>query len=345
MNIALFSTKSNNHSFFVKNITEHLQPEHNIHIITPDEFNVPDCSIVDNTNLMSLIHRFFGNTISLEQLIYNIKLDSEYKKFKKYDVLWNTGGVFSALFCGKLSKKYNIPYIVTYYRPTTPSMLLTASTQPNAFITSNQRQQFYVELHNPSLSVHTIPPGIELNHFSVTKTHPSLKHVKHPIFLTRDPLYKHNKTENIIQAISRLDKGTLVVASEGPESRYIKALGEWLLGEERFVFLEPQLYNHSSPLYSSADIYITTLESEDYPRYALEALASNIPVIYNQNDNHSWFIDDGGIPVDTNDEETFAKRINTALYMEWKDKPKKRVEKFSVDRAVEQYNKLLDGFA
>jgi glycosyltransferase involved in cell wall biosynthesis len=74
----------------------------------------------------------------------------------------------------------------------------------------------------------------------------------------------------------------------------------------------------------------------------MEALASNTPVVYQQDDNRLWFIDDGGIPVQASDEETFSKRINTALYTEWKDKPRNQAQKFAFENTLKKYKEIFE---
>ena len=162
-----------------------------------------------------------------------------------------------------------------------------------------------------------------------------------PIILSVGALvwYKHH--EKVLEAVSKLASGSVLIVGKGPLADQLKKLGnEKLKGR----FMITNFKNEDMPkVYRSCDLF--TLPSWDREAFGivyLEALASGLGVVANDDNSRREIIGKAGILVDTNDMSKYASAIENALKVDWSSKALEQAKKFSWERITEQYQQILN---
>jgi hypothetical protein len=95
-------------------------------------------------------------------------------------------------------------------------------------------------------------------------------------------------------------------------------------------------------IYRLADVF--TLVSAPYQSFEivlLEAMATNLPVVANNDPIRQEIVGQAGILVDPNDIDSYSKLLEKALRIDWKDKPKQQAERFSWEMVAKKYEDLF----
>lgn len=180
-----------------------------------------------------------------------------------------------------------------------------------------------------------IPNGIDLTKFSPKGGKISLD-LPRPIILSVGALvwYKHH--EKVINAVSKIGRGSLLIVGEGPEKFVLKNLAEEKL-QGRFMIT--QFKNDEMPkIYRSCDLF--TLPSWDREAFGivyLEALASGLGVVAPDDQSRKEIVGDGGLLVDVNDSLRYSQVLKQALMIDWSKKARNQAKRFSWETVAKQY--------
>lgn len=161
-------------------------------------------------------------------------------------------------------------------------------------------------------------------------------------FLIRSFKHVHEKDPHVV----------LVCVGNGPEEKALISLAKEL-GVEKCVYFAGLIkHNHIPKVYADADIFVFASQTETQGLVVLESLASGVPVVAVNDEAFNDVIYDGknGYLVDP-DPRKFAKKTltllsNEKLYAQLSQGAFESVEKYSVEKMVEQleklYTKLID---
>lgn len=187
-----------------------------------------------------------------------------------------------------------------------------------------------------------IPDGVDTDKFKPNGEKININ-LPRPMILSVGALvwYKHH--ERIVEALSLLSKGSLLIVGDGPKKRELTSLAGKKI-KSRFKILNLP-HDQMPAVYRSADLFtLPSWDREAFGMVYLEALASGLPVVAPDDLSRREIIGDAGILVNVKDTESYAKGIETTLKKEWKDKPRKQAEKFSWDKVASAYEKALLSF-
>ena len=162
---------------------------------------------------------------------------------------------------------------------------------PDCFISLSTTLKKWAKEINPFVKVDYIPNGVDLNKFYPNGEKISIKLPK-PIILCVGALTNEKRIELLIYAVSSLSVGSLLVAGEGPLRNKLSVLGKRLLGK-RFL-LTYDKFENMPKYYRSADIF--SLPSPSYRSFEIviiEALATNLPVVVNNDPIRAEIVGDG----------------------------------------------------
>ncbi len=184
-----------------------------------------------------------------------------------------------------------------------------------------------------------IPNGVDLKKFSPQGKKIDID-LPRPIILTVAALewYKHH--ERTIEAVSRLEKGSLLILGKGSQEKQLNELANKKL-PGRFKIRSVK-YEEIADYYRSADLF--TLPSwirESFGIVYVEAMASGLPVVAPDDPPRREIIGAGGILVDVTSSDKYAKVLQEALDKKWGNIPRNQAEKFSWDNIANQYEKLI----
>ena len=96
-------------------------------------------------------------------------------------------------------------------------------------------------------------------------------------------------------------------------------------------------------VYRAADVF--TLASPWYRSFEIvlvEAMASGLPVVANNDPIRKEIVGDAGILVDPADMEGYAEALEKALNTNWENKPINQAKKFDWDIIAGKYERLIE---
>lgn len=211
---------------------------------------------------------------------------------------------------------------------------------PNAFVALSTGAKLWAKKANPFVKVRYIPNGVDANSFCADGKVIGTK-LKKSIILCVGALTKTKRIELTIKAVAKLKDASLLVAGDGDMRDKIKKLGEKLLGN-RFELIKLP-FEDMPKVYRAADVF--TLVSESYYSFEnvlVEAMATNLPVVANDDPIRKEIVGDAGILVDPTNTDNYTKTLEKTLKTNWGDLPRKQAEKFSWDIISDKYRKLFD---
>ena len=210
---------------------------------------------------------------------------------------------------------------------------------PDFFIPISSKSLMWAKKVNPFVKSVYIPNGVDLRKFNGQ----GLKiksNFKKPIILCVGALTKTKRIDLVIKAVSKLNNVSLLVVGKGEEEKNLQALGT-RLPDKRFKITSFP-YEKMPEVYRVADLF--TLVSEPYYSFEnvlVEAMATNIPIVANDDSIRKEIVGEAGILVDPTNIEKYAEAIKKALNTNWGDKPREQAKKFDWDKIVGEYKELI----
>lgn len=210
---------------------------------------------------------------------------------------------------------------------------------PDYFVALSSYAKKWAKKVNPFVKVEYIPNGVDLMKF--TQEGKRLKiNLKKPIILTVSALTPTKRVDLVIQAVSQMKSSSLLIVGDGPDKQKLNEMGKALLGERFKIISLP--FEEMPSVYRIADVF--TLVSQHYYSFEIaivEALATNIPVVVNNDPIRAEIVNDAGFLVDPNDSNSYSRVLGRALLNRWYDKPKVQAQKFSWDEITQKYGNLF----
>lgn len=208
---------------------------------------------------------------------------------------------------------------------------------PDCFIAGTKYQAQWAKSINPRVRVETINIGVNINRFKPTGT--KFNHaLKPPVVLVVAGPEPSKRVELAVKAVNKLDAGLLVV---GQQPEKIISLANNLLGR-RFKNVTVK-YDQLDSVYRSAQVYtLPSGASEAYGISILEALASGLPVVVNNDPIRQELVGRVGILTDPTDINSYAESLKAALSQGGKQSRAQSL-KFSWEKISQQYLDLWSG--
>lgn len=184
-----------------------------------------------------------------------------------------------------------------------------------------------------------IPNGVDLAKFNPQGRKINIDLPK-PIILSVGALewYKHH--ELTIEALSKLDQGSLLIVGAGRELESLNKLGQEKL-PDRFKIISVK-FEEIPDYYRSADLF--TLPSWDREAFGIvyvEAMASGLSIVAPDDSPRREIVGNAGILTDVNNSNEYALALKKALAKKWGQIPRQQAERFSWDKIAYEYKKLI----
>ena len=211
---------------------------------------------------------------------------------------------------------------------------------PDRFVALSSYAKSWAKKINPFVKIEYIPDGVSLDKF--TPNGQKIKiNLQKPVILTVGALTKAKRIDLIIKAVSKFGKGSLLVVGEGEEKKNLETLGKSLLGNQ--FLIKKFEFDDMPNVYRSCDLFVSaSLPYFSFEMVLLEALATNLPVIANNDPIRHEIVNDGGLFVDPTDIDEISKSIEEALSVDWDNKPRTQAEYFSWDKVLTRYKTLFE---
>lgn len=185
-----------------------------------------------------------------------------------------------------------------------------------------------------------IPNGVDLEKFKPIDKKINVDLPK-PVILSVGALewYKHH--ERTIEALSKLDRGSLLILGSGSELKQLNDLASKKL-PGRFKITSVR-FEEIPAYYRSCNLFVLpSWDRESFGIVYLEAMASGLPVVAPDDPPRREIVADAGILIDVTDKVKYATAIQQALDKNWGTIARTQAEKFSWQRVAQEYKKLIE---
>ena len=209
---------------------------------------------------------------------------------------------------------------------------------PDVFVPLSNFQRDWARAANPFLKrLIKIPNGVDVEKFSL-KTKPLEIDLPRPIVLCVGAMWPWMKRQDLlIKAMGQLSSGSLLLVGDGEGKGLLQKLGNThLKGRFKIISLP---YDQMPKVYTACDVFTYPTSSwEAFGIVLLEAMASGLPVVANDDPIRREIVGDAGLFVDPTNTAAYARVLEKALNTNWGDKPRRQAAKFSWDKIAKQYD-------
>lgn len=211
--------------------------------------------------------------------------------------------------------------------------------RPDIFVALTNSMAHWAKKWAMGVKIAKIGDGVDIEKFN-PKGHRLEFDLERPIILSVGALtwYKHH--EKVIEAVSKLEKGSLLIVGEGSEKERLEQLGQERLGKRFKIFHFS--YDEMPDVYRSCDLF--TLPSWDREAFGivyLEALASGLGVVAPNDASRAEIVGEAGVLVNVDNITSYSEGLIEALGQDWKKKAQLQAEKFSWDKIAKDYEKVI----
>lgn len=257
-----------------------------------------------------------------------------------YDIVIPINGRLQSLkvSLGRLIKKYKV-LISGHSGMGRDDIWNIAVVRPDIFVALTNSMADWARKWRFGVKITRIPDGVDIKKFKSDGAKLNLD-LERPVILSVGALvwYKHH--EKAIEAVSKLNKGSLFIVGEGEEKNKLQELGKRKL-ENRFKILSFP-YKQMPEVYRSCDLF--TLPSWDREAFGivyLEAMACGLGVVAPDDSSRREIIGDAGILVDCDNTTLYSEGLKKALNIKWEKKAVAQAEKFSWDKFAKEYENIM----
>ena len=263
---------------------------------------------------------------------------SFYKNFKKndYDLIFNNAGFPCSYWCNKIRKEHGVPF-VTRARGGGKEEKISKWFKPNHMIFLSEYHQKKIQKKNSSV----IPNAIDVDKYDKCKGISKLvEGLERPIFLSTSALVAFKRVDLIIDAVFRLERGSIIQTSDGDLRDEWVDNGHGLLGDNfRYVGKIPR--DELVKLYKSCDVFVMASKKEAFGVVYLEAMAAGLPVVTQYDKRRMEIIGDAGILVNCKNIGEFSDALDIASENDWKNKPIEQAKQYGWDAIKKRYVNLI----
>lgn len=281
---------------------------------------------------------------------YILHLAPPLHRFKP-DIIINLAFSIGGLFCRSYRRKHSVPFINVGQAGRIYLELKSAKTRPDVYVALTPAAKQYIRNHVRGVRVEVIPNGVDTDLFSaqnpkrpiqefLAKSDNPCADPVPPFILSSSRLVREKRLDLLIRAVSRLDKGTLILVGHGSEQKKLKNLGRRVL-KRRIAFIETLSQEDLSNLYRACDVFSLPSKNEPFGNVLIEAMASGLPVVATDDPGFRWILgDSGGIFTDVDDSQAYAEALQEAYGRDFGDGPVKQARKFAWPVVAKHYEDL-----
>lgn len=257
----------------------------------------------------------------------------------KYDLLIPTNGRLQAVLVKVIAFLSGAKVIISGQSGVGFDDRINLYTFPDVFVALSTNALNWSTRINPLVKSVYIPNGVDLTKFNKLEgMQGSTLQV-----LCVGALTKQKRIDLVIKAVAKIDSVKLLVVGDGELKSDIENLGTDLLGD-RFS-LKSVKFEQMPLIYQQANVFtLVSAPSESFGNVFVEAMASGLPVVANDDPVRREIIGEAGIFIDPENLDEYANALKKALEIDWANKPRTQSEKFSWDKIASEYEKLFNTF-
>lgn len=256
--------------------------------------------------------------------------------FKKYDIVIPINGRFQVLIVRMVTWLNGSKMVISGQSGLGFDDRINLYSFPNCFVPVSSHALEWAKKINPFVKSVYIPNGADLGKFREQKKSNG------KVILCVGAFTNEKRHDLTIKAVAELqDIKLIIVGGGGNERSKIEDLGIRMLGKGRFEVLSVP-NEKMSDVYKMADVFVyPTVPWESFGIAMVEAMASGLSIVANNDPIRREIVGDAGVFVDPTNTEAYAKAIEKALKTDWGNKPRKQAEKFDWDKIALEYERLF----
>ena len=314
---------------FIRELSKRLQQMHSVTVVSAGQA-LPE--------RWPILWRLFLDPPGLAILWFTLKhLPLIWRE--KYDVVLPQNGGWQALLVRFITSLYGGKMVVAGQSGKGWDDRVNVWCFPDAFVALSSSLRQWAKRINPWVRIAYIPNGVDL---AVFTPQGPVAHfaLERPLVLCVAALTSEKRIGLSIEAVTKMNRGSLLVVGEGLQREVLLQKGRKLLGE-RFAMTSASPQD-LPPIYRAADVF--TVPSPSYRAFEIvlvEAMACNVPVVANNDEVRQEIVGEAGLLVDPTNIDDYAKALEEALNRDWVDLPRRQAEKFSWDTIAAKYQHLL----
>lgn len=214
-----------------------------------------------------------------------------------------------------------------------------AIAKPDVFIALTEYMKKWAIKWAWGSKVVKINNGVDLDKFKSSRDILNLR-LQKPIVLSVGELVWYKNHDKLIKALSKINKGSLLIVGKGEKKEELESLGKQLLGD-RFMIANFD-YHDMPSVYRSCDLFsLPSWDREAFGIVYLEAMASGLGVVAPNDDSRREIIGEAGLFINVNDLDSYAEALDKGLVINWSKKARLQAEKFSWDKIADEYEKVM----
>jgi len=274
----------------------------------------------------------------MEAYLFGKKWYEMYKDHR-YDLIINNAGLGGSYWCRKYRKKTGVPFI-TLERGGGKEEIFNYLCKPDCMVfLTKESERKNKKWYLPSVNTTAIPIGIHLNEFESKSKSDLIKGLQHPIVLSTSALVGFKRIDLIMNAVFALGHGSMVQTSDGDLREEWCDNGHGLLGDQ-FKYVGKIDRDELIKLYHSCDVFVNASRAEAFGIVYLEAMASGLPIVTQDDARRREIIGEAGEFVDCTDEQAFATAIETATAK--KDIALEQAKKYDWNKIKEKHIEVIE---
>lgn len=257
----------------------------------------------------------------------------------KYDVVIPANGGWQVIICRIISWGLRKKMVIQGNAGIGYDDLLQLHCCPDYYVAISPQGFVWAKRFVPWVKKIYIPYGVDFEIFRQEK--PVTVDLHKPIVLSVAAFSPYKRLDLVIRAVEYVPEASLLIIGQGLVEKELRELGNKLLGT-RFKLLTGVNHAELVGYYKASDVFtLPSKASEALGIVYIEAMAAGLPVVAPDDYNRREIIGNAGIFVDPENQVEYAAAIKKALQVDYRKKALYQAKKFSWDKIVNQYEKLL----
>lgn len=254
------------------------------------------------------------------------------------DIIIPTNGEGQSYLCRFWAWSHRVKMVITGHSGPGIDDRLNLWSFPDVFVGLTDYQCAWAKSANPFIKVAKISNGVDLAKFN-TRVPPADVKLPHPILLCVGALEPIKRQETLIQAAEKTTASVLLVG-QGEQLEYLTQLGNRRLPGRFAVTAVP--YSQMPSIYRACDLFVyPTSPWESFGIAMIEALASGLPVLANDDPIRREIVGKAGDFVNPSDTRVFTNTINECLGKNWASLPVQQAAQYSWNQISGAYENLF----
>lgn len=276
----------------------------------------------------------------IEQFFFNKEVYKKHLSKEKFDLIFPINGIWGVKAAVKIRKKFGTPFIYTGCGGSSLGEIKILNLKPNTYFcldnnVYNWAVKQFKDILKTTLAVNPEDFGKEI------KLKVEDENLEKPIVLCVAAFTKMKRQKLLIDAMVKVNRGTLILIGNGEMKREIEEYGKEMLKNK--IIIKSVSYKDLSYYYGLCDLFSLPSLGEAGGTVLFESLASNKPIVSTDDSLRKEVVGDAGILCNVEDSTEYANAIIECYSKNWGNIPRERaINNFSWEKIAKDYEKVIE---